>query len=184
MQYIDPHSCGTQRCVFLLLLGCLTGGPAAQLSAGWWLSLLHLISNFSGPQLIRGPEGPFSLVWFSLPHLVSYSNSSGPPIGCTFASCLRAPKVDPFRLASSTQLFYFLQILTKPPRAPGAWRHPHRATPFRLGLLWHLSDTSIRPRAPALTPASMLHPKNPCAELKGSQPNQTRGTNRNPSAII
>ena len=29
-----------------------TGGPEAH-SAGWWLSLLHLISIFSGPQLIR-----------------------------------------------------------------------------------------------------------------------------------
>ena len=25
--------------------GCSTGGPGAQLSAGWWLSLLHLITN-------------------------------------------------------------------------------------------------------------------------------------------
>ena len=25
-------------------------------SAGWWLSLLHLISNFPGPQLIRDPR--------------------------------------------------------------------------------------------------------------------------------
>ena len=41
-----------------------------------WLSLLHLISNFSGPQLIRGSKGPFGLVWLSLPHLVSYSNSN------------------------------------------------------------------------------------------------------------
>ena len=39
-------------------------------SAGWWLSLLHLISIFSGPQLIRAPS-PFGLVWLSLPHLVS-----------------------------------------------------------------------------------------------------------------
>ena len=58
LQYNDPHSYGHQRCVFLVLQGCSTGGPAAQLSAGWWLSLLHLISNFSGPQLIRGPKGP------------------------------------------------------------------------------------------------------------------------------
>ena len=28
---------------------CSTGGPGTH-SAGWWLSLLHLISNFSGPQ--------------------------------------------------------------------------------------------------------------------------------------
>ena len=45
-------------------------GPEAY-SAGWWLSLLHLISNFSGPQLIGGPEGPFGLAWLSLPHLIS-----------------------------------------------------------------------------------------------------------------
>ena len=38
---------------------CSTGGPAAQLSAGWWLSLLHLISIFSGPQFQSGfPRDP------------------------------------------------------------------------------------------------------------------------------
>ena len=58
LQYIDPHSYGHQRCVFLVLQGCSTGGPGAQLSAGWWLPLLHLISNFSGPQLTGGPQGP------------------------------------------------------------------------------------------------------------------------------
>ena len=35
------------------------------------LSLLHLISNISGPQLIRGSKIPFGLTWLSLPHLVS-----------------------------------------------------------------------------------------------------------------
>ena len=53
-------------------------------SARWWLSLLHLISIISGPQLIRA-SGPFGLVWISLPHLVylplklsiSPSNSTG-----------------------------------------------------------------------------------------------------------
>ena len=35
------------------------GGPAAQLSARWWLSLLHLISNFSDPQTPSGfPRAP------------------------------------------------------------------------------------------------------------------------------
>ena len=47
---------------------CWTGGPEAH-SAWWWLSLLHLISIFSGPQLIRAPS-PFGLVWRSLPHIV------------------------------------------------------------------------------------------------------------------
>ena len=58
----------------------------------------------------------------------------------------------------------FFKFSHKPPRASGAWRHPHPVNALRLGLLWHLSDTPIHPRAPALTPASMLHPTNPCAE--------------------
>ena len=76
LQYFDPHSYGRQQCVFLILQGCSTGGPEAH-SAGWWLSLLHLISNFSGPQLIRAPR-PQGLMWLSLPHLVynSVSNSN------------------------------------------------------------------------------------------------------------
>ena len=52
LQYFDLHSYGRQHCVFLVLQGCSTGGPEAH-SAGWWLSLLHLISIFSRPQLIR-----------------------------------------------------------------------------------------------------------------------------------
>ena len=45
--------------VSFLFSWCSTGGPAAQLSAGWWLSLLHLISNFSGPQTPSGfPRAP------------------------------------------------------------------------------------------------------------------------------
>ena len=51
LQYIDPHSYGHQRCVFLVLQCCSTGGPGAQLSAECWLSLPHLVSDFSGPQL-------------------------------------------------------------------------------------------------------------------------------------
>ena len=91
--------------------GLLNRRPRAQLSVGWWLSLLHLITNWSGPQtpsgvprappaecgfpypilsptslipnssdfqLNKGPEGPFGLVWFSLPHLIS--NFSGPQL--------------------------------------------------------------------------------------------------------
>ena len=57
LQYIDLHSYGRQRCVFLVLQDCSTGGPGAHLSAGWWLSLLHLITNWS-PKLHRGSRGP------------------------------------------------------------------------------------------------------------------------------
>ena len=39
---------------------CSTGGPGV-LSAGCWLSLLHLISNFSGPQTPSGfPRAPLA----------------------------------------------------------------------------------------------------------------------------
>ena len=38
LQYIDPHSYGHQRCVFLVLL---------MLSAECWLSLAHLVTNGS-----------------------------------------------------------------------------------------------------------------------------------------
>ena len=52
---------------------CSTGGPGAQLSAGCWLSLQHLVTNES-PKLTGGPEGPCGRVWLSLPHLVSNSS--------------------------------------------------------------------------------------------------------------
>ena len=56
------------RCVFLDLLDAQPEVLGS--TAGCWLSLLHLISIFSGPQLIRA-SGPIGLVWLSLPHLVS-----------------------------------------------------------------------------------------------------------------
>ena len=68
LQYIDPHSYGLQRCVFLVLQRLLNRRPRGPLC---WFSLLHLISNFSGPQLIRGSKSPLDLVWHSLPNLDS-----------------------------------------------------------------------------------------------------------------
>ena len=55
LQYIDPHSYDRQRCVFLVLQGCSTGGPGAQLSVECWLSLRHLVTNGS-PKLLRAPS--------------------------------------------------------------------------------------------------------------------------------
>ena len=57
---------------------CSTGSPRAH-SAGWWLSLLHLTSNFSGPQLIRAPRPLRPDVAFptiSRLYLISNCNSS------------------------------------------------------------------------------------------------------------
>ena len=50
LQHTDPHFYGNQRCVFLVLQCCSTGGPGAQLSAECWLSRLHLVTNGFGLQ--------------------------------------------------------------------------------------------------------------------------------------
>ena len=68
LQYFDPHSYD-RHVVSFLFSWCSTESPEAH-SAGWWLPLLHLISNFSGPKSIGVPEGPLGRVWLSLPHLV------------------------------------------------------------------------------------------------------------------
>ena len=84
------------------------GGPEVPFGQVW-LSLPHLISNFSGPQLIRGSKGPFRLVWLSLSHLISNSVRSlihsgaprGPSSGRWFSlphlvSVLSGPKLTDF----------------------------------------------------------------------------------------
>ena len=48
--------------------GLLNRRPRAH-SAGWWLSLLHLISIFSGPQLIRAQMAPSA--WWGFPYHIS-----------------------------------------------------------------------------------------------------------------
>ena len=80
LQHIDPHSYGHQRCVFLVLQGCSTGDPGAQLSAECWLSLPHLsptslvskLTDFlSSMSFIIVPSPTQSLEW----HV--WSSSSG-----------------------------------------------------------------------------------------------------------
>ena len=51
---------------------CSTGCPEAN-AAGSWLSLLHLISIFSGPQLIRAPMAPSA--WCGFPYHILSSPS-------------------------------------------------------------------------------------------------------------
>ena len=68
---------------------CLSCSPDAGVhSVGCWISLLHLISIFSGPQLIRAPS-PFSLVWLYLPNIVylhSNSTATGRNSNCLWNS--------------------------------------------------------------------------------------------------
>ena len=57
LKYFDLHSYD-HHVVSFLFSWCSTGGLGAH-SAGCWLSLLHLISNFSGPQTPLGfPRAP------------------------------------------------------------------------------------------------------------------------------
>ena len=142
LQYFDPHSYGCQRCVFLVLQGCSTGGPAAQLSAGWWLSLQHLISNFSG---LQTPSG--------FPRALS--------AGCGF----------PYHILSIIPSDLFLQILTQTSVrfwcvTSSAPCHPVLTLTI-VTSEWHVHSV----HAQALPPASRLHLTNQCAEPKGSQPN-------------
>ena len=81
LQYFDSY--GRQRCVFLVLQGCSTRGPGAQLSAGWWLSLLHLITNWSGSQtpsgVPRAPSAGCSFPYHILSPTSLIPSSSGAP---------------------------------------------------------------------------------------------------------
>ena len=75
---LTPHSYGHQRCCFLVLLGCSTGSPGAQLSAGFLYHILsptHLISNsdfLSSPSYIIVQSPTQSLEW----HVWSSSNGN------------------------------------------------------------------------------------------------------------
>ena len=61
LQHIDPHSYGHQR-FFPVLLGCSTGSLGAP-PAGCWLSLPHLVTNWSGLQTNWLPV--FTFLWAS-----------------------------------------------------------------------------------------------------------------------
>ena len=65
---------------------CSTGGPEAH-SAGWWLSLMHLISNFSGPQTPSGfPKAPLAGCGF--PYYNSSITPSDSNLNCNLTSVL------------------------------------------------------------------------------------------------
>ena len=88
--------------------------------------------------------------------------SRAAPIGRKFASRLRAPKVDPSRLASNSQLLLSSNLTQTSARfrsvtSPAPCHHVSSRTIMTSE--WHLHP-------PALTPASMLHLTNPCAEPK------------------
>ena len=66
--YFDPHSYGHQRCVFLVLqmLNRRPRGPLCWLMAFFTASYQQL----PWTPTHQSPQGPFGLMWLSLPHLV------------------------------------------------------------------------------------------------------------------
>ena len=74
LQYFDPHSYGRQRCVFLVLL-MLNRRPRSPL---WCVMAFFTASYQQLPwtPTHQSPNGPFGLMWLSLPHLVYNSARS------------------------------------------------------------------------------------------------------------
>ena len=71
----------------------------------------------------------------------------------------------------------------KPPRASGAWRHPHPVTPFRhLGLLWHLWVARL-PRMRVNTYIKVCPKLTHVLSRKVLSLTKLKGMNRNPLAI-
>ena len=68
LQYIDPHSYGRQHCVFLVLqmLNRRLSGPLCWVMAFFTASYQQLLWTPTH----QGPNGPFGLMWLSLPHLI------------------------------------------------------------------------------------------------------------------
>ena len=69
---------------------CSTGGSLC------WLSLLHLISNFSGPQLIRAPMAPSAWRGF-LYHILSFNSNCN-------SNCLTSVLTELYNSSTPTQL--------------------------------------------------------------------------------
>ena len=123
--YWRPLLWPRQRCVFLVLQGCSTGGPGAQLSDGWWLSLLHLISNFFGPQLNRRPRGPLR-PGVAFPTTSRLYNSNSPGASVAF------PTTTNQQLISNSWLLVLTELYNS---------STHTQSPTR-SLEWHIWSSS------------------------------------------
>ena len=72
LQHIDPRSNGHQRCVFLVLQSCSTGGQGAQLSAGCCFLYSIISPSLPIPKLNWVSRGPPSVgCWLSLTYLIT-----------------------------------------------------------------------------------------------------------------
>ena len=64
-KHIDPHSYGHQRCVFLVLHCCSTGGPGAQLSAECCFHYSIISTTLLIPKLVWPPKTLWSPNWLT-----------------------------------------------------------------------------------------------------------------------
>ena len=93
---------------------------------------------------------PLSLTVFRHKEREAQSFYSGfficpPPSRATPVQGLREqPKVNPSRTVSSLSSLNSLQISQNPPRASGAWRHPHSVTSFPTSRYCDISEWHVR----------------------------------------
>ena len=94
MQYIDPHSYGRWRCVFLVLL-MLNPRPRDPLC---WMMAFFTASHQQLPwtPTQSGAPTPFGLAWLCLPHIVYHSISN--------SNCLTSVLTELYKSSMLTQL--------------------------------------------------------------------------------
>ena len=79
LQYIDPHSYGRQRCVFLVLQVSSTGGPALCLMMAFFTASYHQLVSKTPSGVPRAPSAGCDFPYFILSPTSLISNSSGAP---------------------------------------------------------------------------------------------------------
>ena len=137
---LTPHSYSSQRCVFLVLQGCSTGGSKAQLSAGCWLSLPHLVTKLSDLQ--TGLQTKWLPVFTEL-----YNSSIAHSI--FGMACLIVIKQKSLSCSSQVTLFRCISlwlyrgilpcpILTAKPTYAISSHNCHRNVSLPLSLEWHV----------------------------------------------
>ena len=102
---------------------------------------------------IRRETQSFYAVFFIWPP------SRAAPIVRKFVWLRRASESQPSRSASSFNSLTFFEISPKPPRASGAWRHPHFVTLFPLSAYCDISESLIHPALARVNTCINVAPK-------------------------
>ena len=149
-----PQSYDRQRCVFLVIQGCSTGGPGPTLLGD---GFLYCILSASSLDLnSSGRKCPFGLMWLSLPHLVYNSVRSSTQIHCnstatatgtrTQLSYIIVPRPLDLPLDLWNRMFNRLQAEIAVMQFRGHSLPVHQSMSVSLALLCPISSANFRPR--------------------------------------